>query len=77
MPPLQPRFLFEGRERMCSPMLKEFVDLFPDEVSPPPVVFTAVEVARTLEYSGHVGMLAKELRRTVMYRAMVRHGVWV
>ena len=46
-------FLSEGNGSLHSLMLKEFIEMVPEQVSAP-VVSTARRVARPIEYEGHV-----------------------
>ena len=45
--------LSEGRGRLYSPTLKEFIDMVPEVVTAPVNRHTAKQVARCIEYDGH------------------------
>ena len=46
-----PIFRVGEQGRLYSPMLREFINMVPEEVAPP-VVYTAKEVARAFEHEG-------------------------
>ena len=43
---------------MCSPILKERINVILEEIAPPGA-YTAAEVARAIEHAGHVGERSK------------------
>ena len=68
-------FLFEGRGRLDSPILKEVIGMIP-KVAPVPVIqYSAKHVARCIEYEAHTDQrgywraLRKEWTRVVKLRA--------
>ena len=65
-------FLFEGHNRLYSPILNELIEMVPEPiVAPFAPRYTAAQVARTIECDGHVNergcwdALTKEWSRVV------------
>ena len=68
-------FLFEGKWRLYSPILKEFIEVAPETVTALANRYIAKQVAIAIEYDGHVNergywnALTKEWKRVVSMRA--------